>query len=223
MVQEAINRLLQWDQVMSVDSVPATLHEYWLLKLTPLLYDAQLPAELRGQFRQYDLRRVLAWLAAPGPAFGADPIRTRDELVLKALEQALAALEQAHGADQTKWRWGALHRATFEHPLLAPSTAALAGIAPVERGGNAHTVQMTTGATETNAEVTGGASAMLVLDVQDWDRSVALNTPGNESQLGSPHYADLAKRWGDGKHFPLAFSRSKVEEVASERLRLLPR
>jgi hypothetical protein len=63
---------------------------------------------------------------------------------------------------------------------------------------------------------------MMVLDVQDWDRSVALNTPGNESQLGSAHYADLAPLWGEGRHFPLAFSKAKVAEVADEKLTLYP-
>lgn len=221
-VQEAINQLLQWDFVLGRDSVAATIYEYWLLKLTPLVYAAHLPPEMIGKFRQYDLRRVLTWMTAPDAAFGADPAAARDQLALKALESALANLSKMLGDDRTKWRWGSVHRATFEHPLLAASTAAAAKIAPVERGGDAFTVQATSSAGEKNANQEHGASAMMVLDVQDWDRSVALNAPGNESQLGSGHYADLATRWGEGQHFPLAFSPAKVAEVADEKLVLHP-
>jgi hypothetical protein len=63
---------------------------------------------------------------------------------------------------------------------------------------------------------------MMVLDTSNWDNSVALNTPGNESAAGGSHYKDLAPLWGEGKYFPLAFSRSKVDEVAEAKQMLEP-
>jgi hypothetical protein len=221
-VQSAIDQLAQWDLVVGRDSVAATIYEYWLLKLTPLAYAAHLPPELRGKFRQYDIRRVIAWMTAPDAAFGADPVAARNQMMLTALEQALADLQKKLGDDRSKWAWGQVHRATFEHPLLAASTAGAAAVTPVPRGGDAYTVQAASSPTEKGADVEHGASAMIVLDAQDWDRSVALNTPGNESQLGSPHYADLAPLWAEGRHFPLAFTRAKVAEVAEQKLVLHP-
>lgn len=221
-LQEVVDQLLAWDFVVDRDSVAATIYEYWLLKLTPLVYAAHLPPEMRATFRQYDVRRVIAWMADPDAVFGADPRAARDEMALNALEQALADLKKMLGDNRAQWRWGAVHRATFEHPLLAASTTAVAKITPIERGGDAFTVQATSNPTERGATEAHGASAMLVLDVQDWDRSVALNAPGNESQFGSAHYADLAPLWGEGRHFPLAFSKARVSEVADEKLVLHP-
>jgi hypothetical protein len=59
-------------------------------------------------------------------------------------------------------------------------------------------------------------------DVSNWDNSTGLSVPGNSAQPLSPHYKDLAAHWGEGKYFPLAFSRTKVEEVTAHRLRLQP-
>jgi hypothetical protein len=63
---------------------------------------------------------------------------------------------------------------------------------------------------------------MFIMDVQDWDRSVALNAPGNQATGGMKHTADLAARWGSGNYFPLAFSKAKVEALAEDRMTLAP-
>jgi hypothetical protein len=46
--------------------------------------------------------------------------------------------------------------------------------------------------------------------------------PGNSAQPLSPHYRDLTTYWGEGKYFPLAFSKAKVDEVTAHRLMLQP-
>jgi hypothetical protein len=126
------------------------------------------------------------------------------------------------GGDMAKWIWGDIHTADFPHPLLSDGTKSVFGIAPVRRGGDAYTVMAASSPTQQGAKQLLGASFKFVFDVQDWDRSTGLSTPGNSGQTGSPHYADLAPLWGEGKHFPLAFSRKKVEEVSKERLLLYP-
>ena len=68
-----------------------------------------------------------------------------------------------------------------------------------------------------------GASYLQLLDLSDWDRGLATSTPGQSGQPGSPHYGDLLPLWAEGKYFPLAYSRAKVEEVTLHRLRLTPR
>lgn len=221
-VQHAIEQLLQWNFVVDKDAVTPTIYEYWLLKLTPLVYEPHLPEQLKSTFRQYDVRQVIKWTKSPDKDFGANPQAARNQMMLTALDQALATLHQKFGDDQSKWVWGDIHRAMFEHPLLADSTRTLLVVDPVRRGGDAYTVQATSNPTENGSDQKAGASAMYVLDTKDWDRSVALNTPGNESQAGSSHYSDLAPLWGDNKHFPLAFSRKKVEEVTQDRLVLYP-
>ena len=67
-----------------------------------------------------------------------------------------------------------------------------------------------------------GASFREILDLADWDRSVAVNVPGQSGQPGSPHYSDLLPLWAEGKYFPLLYSRGKVEAESAERLVLTP-
>jgi penicillin amidase len=40
--------------------------------------------------------------------------------------------------------------------------------------------------------LTVGASFRMIVDVGRWDRSLAINTPGQSGDPGSPHYRDLA-------------------------------
>ncbi len=221
-VQAAIDRLLGWDMVLARESVPATIYEYWVMKLTPLAYAPRLPEAVRNSFRQYDIRQVIQWLKSPDAAYGADPAAARDRILVTAIEQALADLRKRLGDDVSKWRWGDIHTADFAHPLLSDATRALFAIPPVSRGGDSYTVMASTSASETGTKQLSGASFKFVFDTKDWDQSVALSTPGNSGQPGSPHYADLAPLWGEGKHFPLAFSRKKVDEVTKERLTLYP-
>ena len=51
---------------------------------------------------------------------------------------------------------------------------------------------------------------------------MATSAPGQSGQPGSPHFSDLLPLWAEGEYFPLAFSREKVEEVAAQRLMLVP-
>jgi penicillin amidase len=57
----------------------------------------------------------------------------------------------------------------------------------------------------------------------DWDRSTALNAPGQSGWADSPHFADQVKLWSEGKPFPLAFSDQAVQAHAEATLTLTPR
>ena len=91
---------------------------------------------------------------------------------------------------------------------------------PVPRGGDSMTVNNT--APGSNLRQTSGASYRQILDLSDWDRSVAINVPGQSGEPGSPHYDDLLPLWAEGKYHPLAFSRPYVEKVTRHRLILRP-
>lgn len=220
-VQGAIDKLLGWNQSLDVDSVPATIYEFWVMKLEELAYAPQVP-EAMGRTVRPDIRQVIDWMKSPGAVYGPDPAAARNRMLVTAMEQAVAELRQKMGDDMSKWRWGDIHTADFIHPLLSDKTRALFFVPPVARGGDSYTVMATTSASEAGTQQLSGASFKFVFDVQDWDRSTGLSAPGNSAQPLSPHYADLAPLWGKGEHFPLAFSRKKVEEVTTDRLMLYP-
>jgi len=222
-VQQARERLLAWNFELGRESVPATIYEYWALKLGPLAFAPRVPEAAKGSVRQYDMRQVIAWMKSPDRAYGPNARAGRDRALAEALEQAVAGLRKQLGDDMNAWKWGDIHRADFVHPLGgSEATKALFHIDPVRRGGDGFTVMAATSPSESSSRQASGASFMFVFDVKDWDNSTGLSVPGNSAQPLSPHYKDLTSHWGEGDYFPLAFSRAKVEEVTAKRLVLQP-
>jgi penicillin amidase len=71
------------------------------------------------------------------------------------------------------------------------------------------------------AGATGDPLAM-TFDAADWDRSTAINAPGQSGSPESRHYADLAALWSAGKTFTLAFTERAVQAHADVTLTLRP-
>jgi penicillin amidase len=93
-------------------------------------------------------------------------------------------------------------------------------VGPAPRGGSGDTVGST--AYTPDFRQRGGATFRLVVDVGDWDRSVAMNSPGQSGVPTSPHYRDLFEPWAADGSFPLLYSRSLVERNLGERIVLRP-
>jgi penicillin amidase len=67
-----------------------------------------------------------------------------------------------------------------------------------------------------------GASYREIIDVNDWDRSVMTNVPGESGVPGDKHYDDLVGPWSKGEYHPMPFSRKAVEAATEERILLVP-
>jgi len=151
---------------------------------------------------------------------GESPLAGRDAALLASLEEAVKEARGRLGDDPSKWRWGKLHVAPFTHPLSTTAERrAVFDLPSAERGGDGNTVLATSGP---GFRQNHGASFREILDVSDWDRSMATNAPGQSGQPGSKHYGDLLSLWAQGKYFPLLYSKQKVEGMAKERLTLEP-
>ncbi len=220
----AIAMLGAWDKRMAADSAAAALFEVWWAKLWQGLRDSLIPERLRGLVPFVNPSVGLAALEHPDERFGPEPAAARDALLLAALEKAVQELEQRLGPEWAAWRWGRLHTAALRHPLAAllkEDERAATAIAGGETGGDNSTVLARWLASPT-ANVSGGASFSMVLDVGNWDASLALNAPGQSGDPASAHYRDLYPRWLKGEMFPLLFSRERIEAVAGTRLLLRP-
>jgi len=66
------------------------------------------------------------------------------------------------------------------------------------------------------------APVRAVLQLEEWDRSRAINAPGQSEWPDSQHFADLAKRWSAGDLIPLAFSDAAVRANTESTLTLVP-
>jgi acyl-homoserine lactone acylase PvdQ len=59
-------------------------------------------------------------------------------------------------------------------------------------------------------------------EVASWDRSTAMNAPGQSGSPSTVHYGDLARVWREGQTIPLAFTDRAVSEAAESTLTLAP-
>jgi penicillin amidase len=231
--RKARDLLLGWDGVAGQDSVPAGIYETWLRRIRANVVDLRVPRDTRGPLGELlvgraggglGMRRLIGWLQAPDPAFGADPVAGRDALLARSLTQAVAELTGKLGADMTRWQWGQdrYHHALIRHPLAGvvnTATRARLNVGPVPRGGDAYSPSATGG----GDNQTSGGSFKIIADTHDWDRSLGINNPGQSGDPQSAHYRDLFELWGRGKYFPVSYSRGTVESVTEERLVLQPR
>lgn len=219
-----VSLMQNWDGVLSIDSQGGALYSVWLQELDTAFYATRVPKDIlmeRGDLR--DLAWMLKQLSNPTEAsFGPAPTKVRDDLLRQSFVQAVARTRKLLGDDTQKWRWGTLHTATLKHPLstLGPAYGQALDLGPVPRSGDSHTPN--NARYNENFQQVHGASYRQLFDLADWDRGLATSTPGQSGQPGSPHYADLLPLWAEAKYFPLAYSRSKVQDVTQHRLQLLP-
>jgi penicillin amidase len=217
-----VEMLTAWNCALSKDSAPAALFEVWLTKLSAAVFKPHIPAKAWETVRgRISLLKTIDALKNPKPRwFGEDARAGRDATMLRSLEEAIADAKKQLGDDPAKWRWDKLHVAPFTHALsTSAERRALFDLPSVERGGDGNTVNNTSGS---GFRQTHGASFREILDVSDWDRSVATSVPGQSGQPVGKHYGDLLPLWADGKYFPLLFSSQKIEAMAKQRLTLDP-
>jgi penicillin amidase len=225
-LQQVASRLLHWNDVLDKDSVEAGIYEMWQYLLTANVRDVVVPKPAQAIFGMAPLppmSRTVSWMHAPDGRFGADPIAGRNAILIKSLEEAVAELSKRFGPDMEKWKLGAYHYARIFSPMtdaVRPDLQEKFDVGNFPRGGDAFTVSATYSRAGDN-QVAGG-SFKIVVDTENWDNSVGLNSPGQSGDVNDPHYRDLYELWARGKYFPIFYSRSKVESVAERTFVLTP-
>lgn len=221
---EALSLLRAWNHVASVDSVAATVFELWMPKVVARVTELMVPASARSLFGTLDKRIVFAKLAAPDAVFGVDPVAGRNAMLLETLKAAMTDLRTRQGDDRARWNWGSLHHIQFDHelaPFLTPQLAQQLATARFPVGGTNDTVHRATYRTS-DFRVTSGASYRHVIDLSDWDKSMALNVPGQSADPDSPYYRNLLEPWAKGEFFPMAFTRGAVDRLKADSVTLRP-
>ncbi|MBL8268722.1 penicillin acylase family protein [Steroidobacter sp.] len=221
---QARDRLLAWNYVLDKDSVAAGIYQPWQTRLRDNFRDLILGEELAKQKPRItaSMKRMIDQLYAPGVDFGVDPLKGRDQLLVRSLEQAVKELTATLGPDMEGWRLGQEkhHHALIKHPLSSvvnEQTRARFDVGLAPRGGDNYTVNATG-----SGRQAAGASLKIIVDTEDWDNSIGQNTPGQSGDVNSPHYRDLFELWAQGKYFPILFSTPAVKSAARSRTLLEP-
>lgn len=223
LVQKAMDMLKAWDFVLSPESGAAAIFVAWERAILENLKTAVIPETIRSVLKQPSVIKAIGWLEAPDGHLGPNPEAERDRLLVHSLEQAVEFLVETFAPDAAQWRYGdsRFHHVRLRHPLSAALKEDLRvelDLGPLPRGGNGQTVNSTS---DTDNQ-TSGATFRIIADLEDWDRSLGTNSPGQSGDPKDPHYSDLFNPWAEGKYFPVYFSRGKVESAAEKTIRLEP-
>ncbi len=203
-----------WDFVMRPEQAAPLIYSAWVRSLRPMLLGRWLGKAAAAPGVSLGTKNLVRLVTRPDSTLGPRPAAVRDSLAVAAFVDAVAELGKSPGGSPGTWSWGAVHRASFRHPL-----AAAFDLPSVARGGDGTTVNATGGG---NLRQTGGASYRIVVDFADFDNSTATSVPGQSGQPGSEFYGNLLPLWADGKYFPLVYSRPAVERETTHVLWLKP-
>ncbi|MBZ5664721.1 MAG: penicillin acylase family protein [Acidobacteriia bacterium] len=218
----ALAGFLRWDGQLTRESMNAALFEVWFQQIC-LTLGNHFSKEHGERYDDLEPNTVLRILTNPEKdLFGDDPVVGRDQLLVDSLRSARQNVAKLLGSDASQWSWGKFHTVHFRHAVdQQPGAKDLFDLGPLPRPGDEYTVNAT-GTNGDSWEQVSGASYREILDTGDWDQSVAVNTPGQSGQPGSPHYSDLMPLWDAGRYFPLLYSQKAVEGATTDRLVLEP-
>ena len=222
-IANAMDLLIKWDKHMRPSSVEATIYHRWETILSARMREMKIPEPAKPYIQYIQPSRWVPWLLFPDGDFGADPVQGRDELLIEALRETLTFLVDRLGEDRQNWTYGqpGYKHVQIKHVLgdiLPDSVANKLNTAIVPRGGYGYTV----GSTGGSLNQTSGATFRIIVDTEDWDKTLVTNAPGQSGDPESKYYQNLFRDWSKNKYFPLFYSRDKIKSVADHTYYLIP-
>jgi penicillin amidase len=153
-----------------------------------------------------------------------------EEVLLDALERAVALLAESCGPEPAGWSWGALHAAELRHPLgVVRGLRGLLNRGPYPVGGDANTVRLAAFRSKTGGSgrpsfgpVATGPDYRFVVDTGDWERAWSVVLPGQSGHPASVNYDDQIPLWQNVHYRPMVFGQQTAELAAKHRLVLRP-
>jgi penicillin amidase len=227
---EAMALLDGWDAAMLEDRPEPLIYATWMRALQTDLAADEL-GDLVGAFTHPNpifLERVLT--DTDGAAVWCDNRLTPEpetcaEVVATALDRALQRLAQSPGGALADLRWGAVHQATHDHPVLGglPVIGRFVNIRQSTSGGDNTLLRgLTYGTGDAPLRNKHGALYRGVVDMAAPESSVFVISTGQSGHPLSPHYRDLAVLWRDGRYVSMALDPEVVRGEAKAVTRLLP-
>ena len=207
----------KWDGRVSADSSVAPIVSQMRLAFRTKILAAALGPELSKNFNWANFDTTLDRVLKDQPAaWLPKEFSNYADLLRACYEEAISNLTKSIGADETKWTWGELAKARFNHPLSgAPLIGAQFAIAPFPQNGTGGSI----GAT---VNVGPSVSMRLIADTSDWDKTQQGITLGESGLPRSPHWTDQLADWRAVTPREFPFSAAAVEKATKETLVLEP-
>lgn len=209
-----VSYLENWDFHYTESSTAASIFDVFFLKFTENTLKDEFGDAAYQNFVVHELipARTMAELIQDSSAF-FDNVSTpekesREDIVLKSMQDAILFLSDSLGSEPFEWRWEQLHTITFEPPLFsmaaedpnAPQALSMIVDNILSKGPFAvqgHGMSVNNGQYKWDApfEMTLGASVRRIVDVSDLTTSRSVLPTGQSGNPLSDHYGDQTMMW----------------------------
>lgn len=228
--QEALELLAAWNGEMNEHLPEPLLYAAWLRKLNNRLIQDELgpltlefthtnPVFIERVFRNIDGAGV--WCDVLQSA----PVETCSDIARLALDDALLWIDENAGGTIASLRWGDLHQATHDHPVLgeAPVLNWFVNIRQSTSGGD-NTLQRgrTSGTGPNPFQNVHAAGYRGVYDFADPDSSVFVTATGQSGHPLSRYYDNLGELWRRGEYIPMSLDPDLARAAAVGVTTLVP-
>ena len=223
LAEQSRKMILDWDYRLEASSIEAGIYIAWQKEIRKSIRSLFIPKGSENLFSYISMKRIIDWIISPDAHFGKHPIRGRDAFLIQTLETAINNLSKEFGSNPNDWEYGQIN---YKHIMLRHQLSTSVkqkisdklDVGPFPRGGDSYTVNNTSSARNQRS----GASFRILVDTENWDRTLAMNNPGQSGNPDSPFYKNLFKEWANDGFFPLFYTREKVESVTAKKIILQP-
>ena len=211
--------LRTWNGSMDRDRYEPLVFAYWLRTLNEVLFADELGDEMNAylSLRPTVVKSALEDHQGWCDNTETDALETCDDALRLSLRRTLLTLEERHGSDRTKWRWGKEHVASFGHPLFSRiPLLGWFGNLSLETDGGPFTVNRGNTPVRNDGAPfahTHGAGYRAVYDLSDQDKSQFIIATGQSGNPLSEHYGSLVPFWRDGMAVPIAGSPEDLSQT----------
>lgn len=234
---QAMDELRAWNLKCDPDQVGAAIYQVWYRFLVEDTVKDELGPELTEEYLEFYwihgpvmLKLINEGTSSLFDDTSTSPVETRDDILRRSLSNAVAWLSQRYGPNPKDWTWGRLHTMSIVHRPFGmadiPVVSKLFSYGPIEAPGcdrfTVNAAWFTWDEPDRPYGANAGTSQRIIMDVNDWDRSVAINSSGQSESLFHKHRADQIPMWQNLQYHPLLFTRKAIETEADSFLKLEP-
>ena len=228
--QQALELLAAWNGEMNEHLPEPLLYAAWLRHLQDRLIRDEMgpltsefthpnPLFIERVFRDVDGASV--WCDVLQSA----PVETCTDIAQLALDDALIWIDENVGGTVPSLRWGDLHQAAHDHPVLgrAPVLNWFVNIRQSTSGGD-NTLQrgLTSGTGPNPFQNVHSAGYRGVYDFADPDSSVFVSATGQSGHPLSRYYDNLGELWRRGEYIPMSLDPDLARAAAVGVTQLIP-
>jgi penicillin amidase len=214
-----ISYLENWNFEYSLSSTAASIFDVFFLNLSKNSLQDDFGKVAYENFIHHEnipVRTMSSLIQTESSLFddiSTNIIETRDEMVVKSMQDAILFLSDSLGSEPYEWRWEQLHTITFEPPLFsqaaedpdAPTALRLISNNVLSKGPyevESHGMSVNNGQYNWDApfEMVLGPSIRRISDLSDMSKSKSILPTGQSGNPLSDHFGDQTNMWLNGEY-----------------------